>query len=316
MNFEYSEDQLAFRESVTKFLQQEYSFKDRQRIQKSDAAYSAHIWESCAELGWLSLPFAEEVGGFGGSAVDSILLFEELGKHLVTEPFIETMLQVGGILQACRHPQRLTYIEKLMAGELQGAFAHSEPYQAHFEQDLRTRAIKLDDGYQLRGSKSVVYNATAAEIFIISAELEGDKALFNQYAYLPVNPETHEHVKADAAKALKIAPEHDRAVVQQHPAADASGCALGADGAAVDVHHHVGRLRLLTFPFPPTREHAAQHPPDPGLPGHPGHGCYLCPDTAVRIPDLLYGPQYPHRSWLCLPGRGDGRQHLADEGVL
>lgn len=178
MNFEYSEYQLAFRESVIKFLQQEYSFEARQKILKSDAAYSERIWESCAELGWLSLPFYEDVGGLGGSAVDSILFFEELGRHLVTEPFIETMLQVGGILQACRHPQRLTYIEKLMAGELQGAFAHSEPYQAHFEEGLRTTATELDGGYQLRGTKSVVYNATAAEIFIISAELEGEKALF------------------------------------------------------------------------------------------------------------------------------------------
>ncbi len=32
---------------------------------------------------------------------------------------------------------------------------------------------------------------------------EGDPALFNQYAYLPVNPEKHPHVKAEAAKALE-----------------------------------------------------------------------------------------------------------------
>ncbi len=178
MNFEYSEDQLAFRESVIKFLQQEYSFDKRQKILESDAAYSDRIWESCAELGWLSMPFDEEVGGFGGTAVDSILLFEELGKHLVTEPFLETMLQVGGILQACQHPLRLTYIEKLMAGELQGAFAHIEPYHAHFDKGLGTRAMALDGGYQLRGKKAVVYNATAADIFVVSAELQGDKALF------------------------------------------------------------------------------------------------------------------------------------------
>ena len=128
MNFEYSEDQLAFQGSVIKFLQQEYSFEERQRILESDAAYSESIWKACAELGWLSLPFSEEVGGLGGDAVDSILLFEQLGKHLVIEPFMATLVQVGGVLQACQHPQRIPYIEKLMAGELHGAFAHSEPY--------------------------------------------------------------------------------------------------------------------------------------------------------------------------------------------
>ena len=141
MNFEYSEDQLAFRESVTKFLQQEYSFEQRQKSLQSGTAFSERIWNSCAELGWLSLTFEEDVGGFGGTAVDSTLLFEEFGKHLVVEPFMENMLQVGGILQACRHPQRTTYLAKLTAGELLGAFAHSEPYQVNFDQDLSTRAL-------------------------------------------------------------------------------------------------------------------------------------------------------------------------------
>lgn len=174
MNFDYNEDQIAFRESVTKFLQQEYTFEQRQEFLKS----GAHIWGSCAELGWLSLLFDEESGGFGGSAVDTILLFEELGKHLVTEPSMETMLQVGSIVQASQHPQRLTIIEELIAGELQGAFAHSEPYQAHFVQDLKTSATQLDAGYQLDGKKSVVFNAAAADIFVISADLHGEKALY------------------------------------------------------------------------------------------------------------------------------------------
>ncbi|BFM13972.1 acyl-CoA dehydrogenase family protein [Maricurvus nonylphenolicus] len=178
MNFEYSADQQAFQESVIKFLQQEYDFEQRQKIQASDAAYSDSIWKTCAELGWLSLPFEEAVGGFGGSAVDTVLLFEELGKHLVLEPFMETLVQLGGVLQASQHPQRATYIEQLMSGELQGAFAHSEPYQNGFDNTLNTKATKLDNGYQLNGCKSVVYNAAAAELFVFSAELDGSKALF------------------------------------------------------------------------------------------------------------------------------------------
>lgn len=178
MNFTYSADQLGFQESVIRFLQREYSFEQRQQFQKSEAPYSEAIWKTCAELGWLSLLFDEQVGGIGGSAVDTILLFEQLGKHLVTEPFIETLVQVGGVLQACEHSRRLSYLEELMAGELQGAFAHSEPYQPDFEADLKTTAQRLDNGYALQGTKSVVYNAVAADFFIVSAELSDSKALF------------------------------------------------------------------------------------------------------------------------------------------
>lgn len=178
MNFEYSADQQAFQESVIKFLQQEYDFEQRQKIQADDAAFSKDMWKTCAELGWLSLPFDEAVGGFGGSAVDTILLFEELGNHLVLEPFMETLVQLGGVLQASQHPQRLAYIEQLMSGALQGAFAHSEPYQDGFDKPLNTKAEAMEGGYQLNGVKSVVYNAAAAELFVISAELDGAKALF------------------------------------------------------------------------------------------------------------------------------------------
>lgn len=178
MNFTYSAEQLAFQESVIRFLQQEYSFEKRQQYQKSDAPYNEVIWKTCAELGWLSLLFNEQVGGFGGSAVDSILLFEQLGKHLVTEPFFETLVQVGGVLQASEHSQRLVSLEALMAGKIQGAFAHTEPYQPDFNTDLKTTAQKVDNGYTLQGIKSVVLYAVTADFYLVSSGLNGEKALF------------------------------------------------------------------------------------------------------------------------------------------
>jgi len=178
MNFTYSSDQLAFQESVIKFLQQEYSFEERQTRLKSGSLQGDTIWKKCAELGWLSLLFDEQVGGFSGNAVDTILLFEELGKHLVTEPFLETLVQVGRVLQDCQHPQRDSYIEQIMSGELLGAFAHTEPYQPDFDDDLRTTAQRLDNGFSLSGVKSVVINAASADLFVVSADLSGDRAIF------------------------------------------------------------------------------------------------------------------------------------------
>ena len=37
----------------------------------------------------------------------------------------------------------------------------------------------------------------------LAIAFEGDPVLFNQYAYMPVNPEKHAHVKADAAAKLE-----------------------------------------------------------------------------------------------------------------
>ncbi len=172
MNFEYNADQQAFKDSVTKFLQQEYEFETRQKVVNSDKAYSEVLWKTCAELGWLSLPFSEEVGGFGGSVVDTILLFEELGKSLVIEPFMETLVLFGGVLNRTSHVRKNEYIERLMVGELQGAMAHFEAHSRGKHSAILATAELNGETYNLNGTKALVYNADNAEFFIVSARVE------------------------------------------------------------------------------------------------------------------------------------------------
>ncbi len=172
MNFEYNTDQQAFKDSVSKFLQQEYDFEARQKVVNSSAAYNESLWKTCAELGWLSLPFSEDVGGFGGSAVDTILLFEELGKSLVIEPFMESLVLFGGVLNRTEHARKNEYIERLMIGELQGAMAHLEAHSRGKHSSILATAELKADSYKINGSKALVYNAANAEFYIVSARVE------------------------------------------------------------------------------------------------------------------------------------------------
>ena len=41
---------------------------------------------------WLSVPYDEALGGYGGSVVDTMLLMEEFGKGLLVEPYVATVL--------------------------------------------------------------------------------------------------------------------------------------------------------------------------------------------------------------------------------
>ena len=65
MNFEFTEEQVMVRDSVARFIQDDYSFDGRQSIAASEEGISRDVWGTFAELGWLSIPFAEEHGGFG-----------------------------------------------------------------------------------------------------------------------------------------------------------------------------------------------------------------------------------------------------------
>ncbi len=67
MNFDFSEEQIMLRDSVARFIQDDYDFDTRRQIADSEAGMDRAKWQTFAELGWLSIPFDEQYGGFGGS---------------------------------------------------------------------------------------------------------------------------------------------------------------------------------------------------------------------------------------------------------
>lgn len=179
MNFEFSEEQRAFRDSARRYLSESYDFETRQKIIRSEDPFSAQVWDTCAELGWFYLPFPEHQGGLGGSILDSVLLFEELGRQLVVEPFLETLVLTGGLLSRCESESSNQLLGELMSGKLQGAFAHTEAISLGSAPALSTRAEKKGSQYKLNGRKIVVHNVGAADVIIVSAKLDRDElALF------------------------------------------------------------------------------------------------------------------------------------------
>jgi hypothetical protein len=83
MNFDFTEEQTMIKDSVARFVRDEYDFDTRRAIVSSEDGISRDFWAKFAELGWLSVPFAEEYGGFGGSVDDLSAVMEEMGKGIV-----------------------------------------------------------------------------------------------------------------------------------------------------------------------------------------------------------------------------------------
>ncbi|MEP1472001.1 MAG: acyl-CoA dehydrogenase family protein [Halieaceae bacterium] len=176
MNFDFSEEQVMLRDSVARFVQDDYDFDTRRAIADSDEGMNRQNWQTFAELGWLSVPFAEEHGGFGGDAVDVMVMMEELGKGLVVEPYLATVLMFGGLLQkGGSEAQQHDYIPRVIDGSLLGAFAYVER-QSRFElADVKTTAAKSADGFTLNGEKVVVSNGANADYAVVSARTSGDQ---------------------------------------------------------------------------------------------------------------------------------------------
>lgn len=176
MNFDFSEEQTMLRDSVARFVQDDYDWDKRRAIVATDEGISRENWQTFAELGWLSVPFADEHGGFGGGPVDVMVMMEEFGKGLVVEPYFATVVLFGGVLRAAgSEAQQGQYIPGIIDGSTLGAFAYIERQSRYELSDVATTAAQDGDGYVINGEKVAVLNGANADTLIVSARTSGDQ---------------------------------------------------------------------------------------------------------------------------------------------
>ena len=176
MNFEYNEEQQLLKESIERWAQDNYSFEQRNVAAKSDAGFSDANWSTFAELGWLSVPFAEEDGGFGGGVIDLAAIMEEFGKAIVVEPVFTNLVLFGGLVSAAASSeQKATLLEPLIGGELKGAAALYEPQSRFDLSNISTTAKASGDEFVLTGTKAMVLDAPSAQQFVVLARTSEDQ---------------------------------------------------------------------------------------------------------------------------------------------
>ena len=176
MNFDFSEEQTMIKDSVSRFVRDEYDFDTRRAIIDSEEGISREFWSMFAELGWLSVPFAEEYGGFGGSVEDIAAVMEELGKGIVVEPYASTVVVFGGLLSASDNSDlKAQVIPSIIDGSCMGSLAYTEAQSRYEMTDVATSARVCDGGYKINGEKTVVANGGTAKKFIVTARHSGEQ---------------------------------------------------------------------------------------------------------------------------------------------
>ena len=176
MDFSLSDEQSMLKDSIEKFVQNDYDFDTRRKIMANDEGFSRELWSQMAELGWLAVPFAEEDGGFGGGAIELMLVMEQIGRGLIVEPYMATVVLAGGFLKrAGSAEQKEKYLSGVIDGSKLGAFAFAEPQGRFNLADLTTTAAADGDGYVLNGHKAVVLNGPSADFLVVSARTSGEQ---------------------------------------------------------------------------------------------------------------------------------------------
>jgi pimeloyl-CoA dehydrogenase small subunit len=176
MDFDLTDEQRLLKDSVDRLIADQYSFEQRKKYLAEPAGWSAALWGQLAELGLLGLPFDEAQGGFGGGAVETMIVMEAFGRGLVLEPYFATVILGGGLLRrAGSDGLRTALVPQVIAGKLKLAFAHIERQSRYDLADVGTTARKDGDGYVLDGAKSVVLHGDCADKLLVTARTAGNR---------------------------------------------------------------------------------------------------------------------------------------------
>jgi alkylation response protein AidB-like acyl-CoA dehydrogenase len=172
MDFALSDDRRMLAETLGRFLKDNYPLDKRHEFARSHAGFSAEMWSRFAELGVIGALFDESAGGFGGEGDDLMVVFEALGRALVVEPFLPTLL-AGSLIADLGSPHQKAVLESVVSGETLVALAHGEPQSRYELEHVAAHAVEGENGFAVTGRKSVVLGGGSADKLVVSARTAG-----------------------------------------------------------------------------------------------------------------------------------------------
>jgi alkylation response protein AidB-like acyl-CoA dehydrogenase len=169
MDFTFSDDQDALRDTVRSFLTNEASGAYTRAMADDERGFTDEMWRKIADMGWTGLLIAEEHGGLGLGLVDMAVVMEEMGRLPFPGPFFSSA--VFATLAA----QRLGSTDLLAAlasGTLRGTVAIEEQGHGDPIKRVRTRARRKGADWVLSGEKIMVLDGHSADWVIVVARTE------------------------------------------------------------------------------------------------------------------------------------------------
>lgn len=175
MNFALTDEQRLLRDTVQRFVTNEYGFERRQQLIKSDDGFSRDIWKDLANLGLLALNIPETYDGVGAGTGEMMLVSQVLGPGLLLEPYLSSaVLATKAIVKFASDAQQAEWLPQMAGGNLIAVLAHQDGESAtpYDETSPTTRAWRAADGWVLSGKKSAIYHAPIADLLLISATID------------------------------------------------------------------------------------------------------------------------------------------------
>ena len=178
MDFTFSAEQNALRETVRKFCAAEIA--PRARAADDSETFPRELFRQWGELGLIGVRYPEADGGSGFDKISDCIVREEMSR--VSQAFASAWsahshLAIWPIWRAGTAEQKQRFFAPALAGTRIAAFGLSEPDVGSNIRALKTRATKVAGGYRIRGSKLYITNAPIADFITLAARTKPETTL-------------------------------------------------------------------------------------------------------------------------------------------
>lgn len=174
MNFDLTDDQLAFEETARQFAQQELA--PNAAMWDREHYFPVEAIKKSGELGFCGLYAPESAGGLGLSRLDSSIIFEQLAMGCTTTTAMLTIHNMATWMIATWGTEEVksTWCEKLVSGEKLASYCLTEPGAGSDAASLKTKAFKEGGEYVLNGSKVFISGAGSTDVLVVMARTGED----------------------------------------------------------------------------------------------------------------------------------------------
>lgn len=176
MTLVLSEEQELLQQSAREFVRDRSSLARVRALRDAGDpdGFSRELWSEMARLGWLGIVLPERYGGAGLRYVDLAVVMEELGRGLMPEPVISTVLLGGNaVLLGGNAAQQQEHLPEIAAGRRLFALAYQELRSRYDLARVEARAAGDGAPWVLRGEKAHVLDGHAADWLVVSARTSG-----------------------------------------------------------------------------------------------------------------------------------------------
>lgn len=177
MDFSFTPDQEALRESVRDFLGAECTSEVIRRAAASADGFPKELWSKVSELGWPGLIVPEEHGGVGLGWIEAAILAEEMGRALFPGPFFSNLVVASALIAGGTEEQQRKHLPVIADGSVVATAAVFEG-RGTSPGDIQMKARPADGGYVLDGTKLFVTDCAVASLFLVAVQGEVGTRLF------------------------------------------------------------------------------------------------------------------------------------------